>query len=117
MTVGGYGALHSARSRRSVSAIGKSPLSQTLAEACPRGARRQATASHGCISLDDMRFSLLAIGQPAPSALSLGPDDLLRVHSVDLPGGSHADPPRRPSTCCAPTAMSASPAAASTRTA
>jgi 2-polyprenyl-6-methoxyphenol hydroxylase-like FAD-dependent oxidoreductase len=35
--------------------------------------------------LDDTRFNLLAVGQPALSAHSLGLGDLLRVHSVDIP--------------------------------
>jgi hypothetical protein len=33
-------------------------------------------------SLDDTRFNLLAIGQPAPSAEDLGLRDLLRIHPV-----------------------------------
>jgi hypothetical protein len=32
--------------------------------------------------LDDTRFNLLVIGQPAPSAASLGGGDLLQVHAV-----------------------------------
>jgi len=32
--------------------------------------------------MDDKRFSLIVIGQPAPSAASLGFGDLLQVHAI-----------------------------------
>jgi hypothetical protein len=32
--------------------------------------------------MDDTRFSLIVIGQPAPSAASLGLDDMLQVHAI-----------------------------------
>jgi len=73
----------------------KSPLSQTLAgvaEDAPRGGDRfpwlklkfQGSGSKEDLfqRLDDTRFNLIAIGQPAPSAESLGLGDLLRVHVV-----------------------------------
>jgi len=36
--------------------------------------------------LDDTRFNLLAVGQPAPSAESLGLGDLLHVHAIPRDG-------------------------------
>ena len=38
--------------------------------------------------LDDTRFNLLVIGQPAPAADSLGLGDLLRVHAIALDEGN-----------------------------
>jgi 2-polyprenyl-6-methoxyphenol hydroxylase-like FAD-dependent oxidoreductase len=84
---------------RTISQIGiryrKSPLSRTLggvAEDAPRGGDRfpwlhlkfQGSGSREDLfqRLDDTRFNLIAIGQPAPSAESLGLGDMLRVHVV-----------------------------------
>ena len=82
---------------RTISQIGiryrKSPLSQTLA-GLPEGApvagdrfpwiqvklRADGPAEDLYQKLDDTRFSLLVIGQPAPAAQ--GPGDLLRTHSI-----------------------------------
>jgi 2-polyprenyl-6-methoxyphenol hydroxylase-like FAD-dependent oxidoreductase len=84
---------------RTISQIGvrylTSPLSRTLA-GLPEGAPvagdrfpwlqlRIGTA--GAVEdlyqkLDDTRFNLIVIGQPAPAAGALGPGDLLRVHEI-----------------------------------
>jgi 2-polyprenyl-6-methoxyphenol hydroxylase-like FAD-dependent oxidoreductase len=84
---------------RTISQIGiryrKSPLSQTLA-GLPGGAPvagdrfpwlRLKLGANGPVEdlfqkLDDTRFNLLVIGQPAPSVEALGLGDLLRVHAV-----------------------------------
>jgi hypothetical protein len=41
--------------------------------------------------LDDTRFNLLAVGQPAPSAETLGLGDLLRVHAIPADPGNDAE--------------------------
>ena len=88
---------------RTISQIGiryrESPLSRTLsgvAEDAPHAGDRfpwlrlafQGGARTDDLfqRLDDTRFNLLAIGQPAPSAERLGLDDLLQVHVVPLEG-------------------------------
>ena len=72
-------------SRRSASAIERARCRRCW-RACPRAHRQRATASRGCTSgcepngpvedlfqkLDDTRFNLLVIGQPAPAAAGLG---------------------------------------------
>jgi len=77
----------------------KSPLSQNL-EGLPKGAPRAGDrfpwlhlkfSENGAREdvfqkLDDTRFNLLVIGQPAPSAERLGLDALLTVHAI--PSGS-----------------------------
>jgi 2-polyprenyl-6-methoxyphenol hydroxylase-like FAD-dependent oxidoreductase len=84
---------------RTISQIGisyqQSPLSRTLAgvdDKAPRAGDRfpwlhLAFDANGPREdlfqrLDDTRFNLIVIGQPAPSAESLGLGDLLRVHAV-----------------------------------
>jgi hypothetical protein len=84
---------------RTISQIGiryrRSPLSQTLA-GLPEGAPvagdrfpwlKLKLGANGAVEdlfqkLDDTRFHLLVIGQPAPSAEALGLGELLRVHAV-----------------------------------
>jgi len=83
---------------RTISQIGiryrKSPLSQVLAglpEGAPQAGDRYPWmqlrfATGGPVEdlyqkLDDTRFNLLVIGQPAPSAEALGPGELLSVHT------------------------------------
>jgi hypothetical protein len=103
-----------------------SPLSRTLgrpSEKAPRAGERfpwlTLTFAPGgrpedlFKRLDDRRFNLLVIGQPAPDAESVGLGDLLRVHdSVRRRQRrvlSTVSTLRR-SICCGPTATSASPA-------
>src|SRR5262245_2082823 len=77
----------------------QSPLSRTLdgvAEQAPRGGDRfpwlrlrfQGSSSSEDLfdRLDDTRFNLIVIGQPPPSAESLGLGDLLQVHVVPFDG-------------------------------
>ena len=84
---------------RTISQIGiryrKGPLSQTLAT-LPEGAPvagdrfpwlRLKLQPNGPVEdlfqkLDDTRFNLLVIGQPAPAAGTLGLGDLIRVHAI-----------------------------------
>jgi 2-polyprenyl-6-methoxyphenol hydroxylase-like FAD-dependent oxidoreductase len=84
---------------RTISQIGirypQSPLSQTLAGA-PEGApvagdrfpwlrlqfRADSATEDLFQKLDDTRFNLILIGQPAPSSVVSGPDDLLRTHVI-----------------------------------
>ncbi|HEX9684448.1 MAG TPA: FAD-dependent oxidoreductase [Burkholderiales bacterium] len=84
---------------RTISQIGiryrRSPLSQTLA-GLPEGAPvagdrfpwlKLKLGANGAVEdlfqkLDDTRFHLLVIGQPAPPAEALGLGELLRVHAV-----------------------------------
>jgi hypothetical protein len=88
---------------RTISQIGiryrRSPLSQTLAglpEGAPVAGDRfpwlsLTFSSNGPAEdlfqkLDDTRFNLLVIGQPAPSADAIGLGDLLRIHAIpDVP--------------------------------
>jgi hypothetical protein len=84
---------------RTISQIGiryrRSPLSQTL-PGMPQGAplagdrfpwlrlkfQAQGSVEDLFAKLDDTRFNLLVIGQPAPERAALGLGDLLRVHHV-----------------------------------
>ena len=77
----------------------KSPLSRTLAAAgddAPRAGDRfpwmkVSLQPNGPIvdlfeALDDTRFNLIVIGQPAPAAESLGFGELLRIHTIAADG-------------------------------
>jgi len=80
---------------------GQSPLSRTLEgvsrKAPQAGDRfpwlRLKYHAHGAPEdlfqrMDDTRFSLIVIGQPAPSAASLGLDDMLQVHAIAADAGN-----------------------------
>jgi len=74
---------------RTISQIGirypDSRLSQTLAgvpKEAPAAGERFPPVPGLFEQLDDMRFNLLVIGQPAPTAQVLGLGDLVRVHAV-----------------------------------
>ena len=85
----------SARSRRSVSAIGRDRCrrcSPRLPEGAPQAGDRfpwlhLKLQANGPVEdlfqkLDDTRFNLLVFGQPAPVAEALGVGDLIRVHAI-----------------------------------
>ena len=96
----------SGRFRRSASAIGQSPLSRTLegvSKKAPQAGDRfpwlrlkyhaQGAPEDLFQRMDDTRFNLIVIGQPAPSAESLGLGDMLQVHAIA------ADAEQRPRAC------------------
>jgi hypothetical protein len=63
----------------------KSPLSRTLAapgDDHPQAGDRFPYIKGVFEALDDTRFNLIVIGQPAPTAESLGLGDMLRVHTI-----------------------------------
>lgn len=79
----------------------QSPLSRTIGASSGQGPRAgdrfpwlKLTFAPGgrpedlFTRLDDRHFNLIVIGQPAPSAASLGAADLVRVHAVALDDGN-----------------------------